>query len=242
MVDVMRHRKEFPKPRNYAVASTTIIEVGDLIYWDAVTSKVKPMSDLTWKTDLALTQRHSKPVFLGVSGDRSRDGDTTDVQVDAGGIKEMICAADTFNIGDLIGIDDNAGGTALENQTVVKVTDVELAIGRVSKQYTANTTSIEIELFSTVLNPPFYEQFVEEHTVTTDEDTAGLIDFDTGWEVVPSAIVVTVKDSDSKSESHDFVITKLSGADLGKFRVADGYASALDATNILTVIAWKKTR
>lgn len=243
MSDVMRHRKEFPKPRNYPVASATVIEVGDFIYWDATNAKVLPVSSFTWKTDLALTQRSTKCLFLGVSADRSKNGDTEDIQVDAGGVKEMVCAAATWNIGDLVGIDDNAGGTALEDQKVIQVTDIELAIGRVTKQYTANTTTIEVELFPAVLGANFYEMFVEEHTITSDEDTSGEITFDTGWGVVLSAINWWVKNgSTNRKESDDFEVEKLTGDNLGKFKIKDGYSNALDASDIITVIVWKKTR
>ncbi len=45
---------------------------------------------------------------------QSRAGDTQDIRVATTGVFEFACAAATFEVGARIGVDDNAGGTALE--------------------------------------------------------------------------------------------------------------------------------
>ena len=54
MTNVMRYRYGEENPRLFAVDSSTVIEIGDLLWLD--TDDVKPASDLTWNTDLATTQ------------------------------------------------------------------------------------------------------------------------------------------------------------------------------------------
>ena len=241
MADVFRHRKEFHKPRYFPVASATVIEVGDLLWWDSSTNTVKPASDFTYGASLEATQRAFKAKFVGVAMDRSRSGDTTDVQVNAAGIVEFVCASATFDIGDLIGVDDNAGGDTLTDQQVIAVTDPSLALGKVNKREGSAVTTIEFELFPVAFHgEPRNPVMVWEHTITAGEDTAGYIDFDTGWGAAPGAILVQVRNgSTNRNESHDFEITKRTGDNLGQIRVADGYSNALDADDILTVTAFK---
>ena len=235
MSDVQRHRKEFHRPRYLPVLSATVIEVGDLMYWDSANNVAKPVSAFTYGSSLGETQKSIAPKFLGASNSRSRNGDTDLIEIQASGIKEYVCASATFAIGDLVGVDDNVGGTALTDQQVIAVTNPDKAIGRVAKRYGSATTNVEIELFPNILEHPKSDEIVWEHIITSGEDAAGLVDFDTGWGASPGAILVQVKDTSNANESHDFVITKLTGADLGKVRIADGYSDALDATDILTV-------
>ena len=64
---------------------------------------------------------------------------------------EFDCAADTFELGDLIGVDDNAAADALMDQQVIKVTDPARAIGRAAKRYGSNTTSVLVDVRSGVM-------------------------------------------------------------------------------------------
>jgi hypothetical protein len=145
MSDVQRYRKEFHKPRYFAVDSATVIEVGDMLWLD--TDDVKPASDFTWDTSIAVTQRAFAPKFVGIAQDRSRAGDTEDVQVNMAGIHEMTCASATFELEDYLA-PAKASGNALEDQKVVGVTDPTLAIGKVAKREAANTTTVDMDIMA----------------------------------------------------------------------------------------------
>ena len=240
MSDVFRHRKEFHRPRFYPVVADDAIEVGDLMYWDATEEAARPVSAFTYGTTLGETQKAINHLFLGMSGDRSKAGDTIDVEVQASGIKEYVCASTTWEVGDLVGIDDNSGGTALEDQQVIAVTNTDKAIGIVAKRVSSAATAVQIELFPNILETPKNNIIVWEHIITAGEDTAGYIDFDSGWGADVGAVIVQVRNgSTDRNEDHDFDITKLATTDIGKVRIADGYSTALDTDDVLTVIVYR---
>jgi hypothetical protein len=150
MSDNMRWRYGDTNPVVAAVDSATVIEIGDLVWQD--TDDAKPASDFTF-AGLNQTQDNfaDKDYFLGVAMQRSRDGDTESIRVATRGIFEFPCASATFELGDLIGPDDNAGGTALEDQKVIKVTDEARAIGRVAKRVASAATTVLVEITSAVM-------------------------------------------------------------------------------------------
>ena len=51
--------------------------------------------------------------FAGVAMQASRNGDTQPIRVATTGVFEFDCLRTTLEVGDLIGSDENAGGTAL---------------------------------------------------------------------------------------------------------------------------------
>lgn len=145
MSDNQRHVREESNPRWFDVNSATVIEAGDLCWQD--TDDVKPASDFTWDTSLAVTQAAFILKFVGMAADRSKAGETEQVKVDKNGVKKFTCASTTFEIGALVG-PAKASGNALENQKVVAVATANLAIGRVAKRYSSATTEVEVELFT----------------------------------------------------------------------------------------------
>ena len=128
-----------------APASDAVIQVGDLI-----TGTPESAADVTWDTNLTTTQEAFHDAFLGVSGQRSRDGDTDPLRVATTGTFEFDCAAATFAIGELVG-PAKAAGDALESQKVVAVATENLAIGRVARNYASNTTKVLVDTASTVM-------------------------------------------------------------------------------------------
>ena len=147
MSDNMNWRHGDPNPVvSKAVATAKVIEIGDL-----VTNTPAAAAGVTWNTNLATTQEDFHDAFLGVSAQRSRDGDTDPVRVNTTGVHEFDCDAATFNIGDLVG-PAKASGNALENQKVVSVSTANLAIGRVAKQYDSNTTKVLVDVKATIPN------------------------------------------------------------------------------------------
>jgi hypothetical protein len=107
---------------------------------------------------LAQTQYNFAQSFLGISAQRwdgtnlttgSKDGT---LRIDTAGVFEMDCAAaSSFNPGDLVGPDTNAG--VLFSQQVVKVTSKALAIGRVEKLVAA-VNKVKVRLATGRLSLP----------------------------------------------------------------------------------------
>lgn len=59
----------------------SVIEAGDLVWWDDVAHAVRPASEYTWDTDLATTQTTFAEVFVGVAAYASPDGETEEILV-----------------------------------------------------------------------------------------------------------------------------------------------------------------
>jgi hypothetical protein len=82
---------------------------------------------------------------------RSRGGDTAPIRVATTGVFEFDCPSGTFELGDLIGADENSAGIALLNQTVAKVSASRYAIGRVAKRQPTAGTAVLVDIRSTVM-------------------------------------------------------------------------------------------
>jgi len=148
MADELRYKYGDTEPVVAAVDSTTVIGIGDIVWQD--TDDAKPASDATYYANLWQTQADFHGNFLGVAMQRSRSGDTANIRVATKGVFEFDCAAATFELGDLVGPDDNAGGTALTNQQVILTGHAGCAIGHVAKRYSSNTTNVLVSIKSTV--------------------------------------------------------------------------------------------
>jgi hypothetical protein len=150
MSDKMRWRYGDTNPVVAAVDSSTVIEIGDLIYQD--TDDAKPASSMAWTTNLAGTQGAFTPKFLGVAMQRSRSGDTAPIRVATSGVFEFEWASATAELGVRVGAASNTGGTALENQKVVAVSNNAYAIGRVAKRLATAATTLLVDINSTVMD------------------------------------------------------------------------------------------
>ncbi len=118
MSDKMRWRYGDTNPVIAAVAAATVIEIGDLLWQDA--DNAKPASLFAVVNNKPVDQAAFTAKFLGVAMARSRQGDTAPIRVATTGVFELECAAATFELGDMMGVDAGAGA-ALLNQQVVKV-------------------------------------------------------------------------------------------------------------------------
>lgn len=147
MTNVFRHRRGATEPQTVPVDSATVIEIGDAVYLN--TDDALPAGDLAWSTNLAGTQEAFHDVFLGIAMQQSRALDTKDIRIATKGVVEMICASATFEPGDLVGLDDNAGGTALLPQQVIAVATENLAIGRVATRVGSAATVVEVRIVGT---------------------------------------------------------------------------------------------
>ena len=148
MSDEHRYRRPAHSQLSGPVDSATVIDIGDLLYWDS--NDLKPASSQADQGTEAANQRLFASKFAGVSADKSRSGDTKDAAFATCGEFECDCPSGTWEIGDLFAADENGTGDALLDQTVTKVTDVALAIGVCTKRVTAASTKVTGRLFSRV--------------------------------------------------------------------------------------------
>ena len=88
--------------------------------------------------------------FLGVAMQRSRTGDTTPVRVATTGVFEFDCLLAMFELGSLIAAfwTDHQ---ILENQRVIEVAAVIIALGRVAKREPEPRESVLVDIRSTVM-------------------------------------------------------------------------------------------
>jgi hypothetical protein len=149
MSDKMRWRYGDTNPVVAAVDSATVIEIGDLVMQD--TDDARPASMLTDQGTEAANQAAFAGVFLGVAMQRSRSGETAPIRVATTGVFEFDCPSGTFELGDMVGADENAAGNALLNQTVAKVTASAGAVGRVAKRLNPAGTNVLVDILSTVM-------------------------------------------------------------------------------------------
>jgi hypothetical protein len=149
MTDKMRWRYGDTNPVVAVVESGTVIEIGDLLWQDA--DDAKPASMQTDHGTETANQEALADAFLGVAMQRSRSGETSPVRVATTGVFEFDCPSGTFKLGDLVGVDENTAGNALLNQQVAKVDLSKYAVGRVAKRQGTNTTSVLVDIRSTVM-------------------------------------------------------------------------------------------
>ena len=135
MSDRMRWRYGDTNPVVAAVDPGTVIEIGDLVYQGTP----------------ADNQTLFAANFLGVAMQRSRAGQAEPIRVATTGVFEFDIASGGFELGDLVGASENSNGTALENQVVEKVGAADLAIARIARRAPAGTTSVLVDIRSTVM-------------------------------------------------------------------------------------------
>lgn len=145
MGNVSRGRKSDAKFWG-AVDSAVVIEKGDLLYYDS--NDVKPASSQADQGSEGDNQALFASKFAGVSEDRSDSGDTDDILVDANPLRdwEFPCASATYEVGDLLGVNEASGGTSLEDQELAKVNCFDSAIMICTRREASATTSIRCRI------------------------------------------------------------------------------------------------
>lgn len=146
MSDRQRHTRGLRNDVDAAVDSGTVIEIGDLLWQDI--DDAKPASDLLVTGGESRAERFAAK-FLGVTMQRSRNGDTAPIRLATTGVFEFDCVSDTFELGDFITPVNTVVG--LCNQTVRQTERIAEAIGRVAKREASPATSVLIEVRSTVM-------------------------------------------------------------------------------------------
>ena len=138
-------------------AASTAISVGDLLFWDTTNKVLKPFDQYVATNNVSVDQAAIRAVFAGVAlqgklaadasaGYPAFNGEAITFAPDA--LYEATCAAATFEPGDLVAASVAAASGAgnVANQTLVKTTDANEALGYVVERYASNTTSVRVRL------------------------------------------------------------------------------------------------
>ena len=149
MANQMRWRYGDTNPVMLPVDASTVIEVGDLVYLD--TDDAKPASSQSDAGTPALNQESLHDNFIGIAMQASSDGDTSSIRIATSGVFELECASATFEVGDLVGAAETAGGNAVEDQKAIAVASPNLALGRCAKRVNPAATSVYVDIVSTVM-------------------------------------------------------------------------------------------
>lgn len=139
------HRKFAPDIVRLPVLTAVVIEKGDMC--QHLSGNAQPASSETWNTNVATTRDDFKSAWVGVAEEASAAGETADIAIATAGVFEFDCVAATWNFGDLVGpADELAAGVALDDQ-IVETSLIAGAIGRVVRDYAANTTRVLVQIF-----------------------------------------------------------------------------------------------
>jgi hypothetical protein len=148
MADVMRWRYGETSPVVIPVDAATVIEIGDFVY--LATDDARPAAQQADQSTEAANQELFHDNFAGVAMQRSPAGDSTPIRVATTGVFEFDCLSATFEVGALLGVDEDSGGTFLTNQLVAGVATPNLAVGRCAKRLNPAGTRVLVEIVSTV--------------------------------------------------------------------------------------------
>jgi hypothetical protein len=129
------------------------IKPGDFVFASVVSNVAyaKPITNMTWNTDLATTQSDAALVLIGVASGRSRIGttDTRDLKVlvNMDGTFECDAASAIYNVGQYVGFKKAAGNALL--QTLEAVTVKGRACAIVVENTGVAATRIKVRLVNT---------------------------------------------------------------------------------------------
>jgi hypothetical protein len=149
MTDKMRWRYGETNPVVAAVNEESVIAIGDLLL--LAVDDARPASAQDDQGSKAANQEQFARYFLGVAMQRSSAGESTPVRVATTGVFQFDCPADTYELGELVGLSENAEGNRLLNQQVEKVTAPQRAIGRVARREPQPSNVVLVDIRSTVM-------------------------------------------------------------------------------------------
>lgn len=165
------------------VDSAVVIEIGDLLWLN--TDDVRNAAAYTWDTNYGKTQNQIKTRFFGVAEQASPSGTTGEIRCGTAGVFEFTCVSNTFNVGDLVAVNDDndcaGAGTVLVDQEVIKTTDPRRAIGRVAKQITTAATTVLVEIMPQAAGNGGGLPKIESLVLTGDGVVSGAADIVTAF-------------------------------------------------------------
>ncbi len=140
--------------------ASTAINVGDLLYWDTSALVANAAGNRADQGSLIANQRDFAANFIGVANDMRLSTETTtgigsERVVSLDEICDYACPSQAWEVGDLVGIDRNAGVPANYSQQVTKVTNPLLAIG--SCAIRTRGVSVTVVTVRVTTNSPFLD-------------------------------------------------------------------------------------
>lgn len=137
------------------VPASTTISIGDLLYWNGTAAV--PLSAATGSGTALIDQATIAASFVGVSQQGRISAQTTTgypdfpitgIVIGTDVIYEADCASATFEAGDLVGVISSGAAAvgAVSDQSVVAVSQPNLAIGYVVQKYSSATTTVRVRL------------------------------------------------------------------------------------------------
>lgn len=118
-----------------AVASATVIEAGDMVYYDGSADEVKPASAFTWlSAGLAATQASFAASFYGIAVEASASGETDKISVDVSSrsVYEVDVPSGTYNLDTKLGPDESSS-TLMDQKLESAVAASAIAVSRENK-------------------------------------------------------------------------------------------------------------
>lgn len=149
MANTMRWRYGDTNPIMLPVDVGHTVEIGDLVYLDV--DSARPISSLPDQGTLAANQEAMHDQFLGVAMQASGSGGADAVRVATSGVFEFDCISEAFEIGDLVGGNEDPTGTQLDKQIIRGVAGANLAIGRCAKRVPTAGNKVLVDITSTIM-------------------------------------------------------------------------------------------
>ena len=150
MPNTMRWRYGETNPVMLPVSAGIVIEIGDLLYLDG--NNVKAASSQMDQGSMAANQETFHDNFVGVAMQATTGQEGREIRIATSGVFEFKCNPATFEVGNLLGCEDDGTGTQLENQSVVSVAAPNLALGRCVKRVPSAASKVLIDIVSTVVH------------------------------------------------------------------------------------------
>lgn len=142
------------KTRALPIDSARVVKQGDLVFQTA--DDIRAASSFTYVSgSLPQTQANFRRDFMGVALEAHTASDPAGfLSVAQAGVFEFDVASATFEVGDRVGPDDNAGATALEDQQVIGLgrSGGYGQIGTIVKRGTTKTKAL-VEITPQILQP-----------------------------------------------------------------------------------------
>ena len=150
MANTMRWRYGETNPVMLPVLAGFTVDIGDLLYLDG--NSVKASSSQMNQGTVVANQELFHDNFVGVAMQATNGEETREIRIATSGVFEFKCNTATFEVGDLLGCEDDGTGTQLEKQSVVGVATPNLALGRCVKRVPSAATKVLIDIVSTVVH------------------------------------------------------------------------------------------
>jgi len=148
MANLYAFRSGQMKLVRYNVDADTVIEKGDMLWFESSDELVAPADDFPWDTNIATTQAGFADVFAGIANEPSAAGESDPISVDISpdSVYEMPCASAAYVPGATLG-PDKASGDALLSQTLEGAASAS-SVARVVEQTSGAVTKVRVQFAS----------------------------------------------------------------------------------------------